>query len=111
MCARSAGYAQLKHPSDRSSAPRRLGAIAIHEILALKSHPVLNGDTAAECFHACDVAIRDRLAVVEEPVKTVKWDLATHFFVHVQSARDSLFVGRVQSEGPPILSDVPNHGL
>src|SRR5260370_32445998 len=111
MCARSAGYAQLKHPPDGRSAPRLLGAIAIDEILALKSHPVLNGDTAAECFDAFDVAIRDRLAVVEEPVKTVEWDLAIHSFIHIQSTRDGLLVGRVQPKGPAILSQVPNHGL
>ena len=69
----------------------------------------MNGDTASECFDAFDVAIGDRLAVVEEPVETVKWDLAIHFFVYVQGARDGLLVGRVQSEGPAILSEVPYH--
>ncbi len=83
-------------------------AVALDEILALKCHPVLNGDTAAECFDAFDVAIGDRLAVVEEPVKTVKWDLAIHFFVHVQGARDGYLVGRVQSERPAILGEVSN---
>jgi hypothetical protein len=45
--ARTNGYAQLKHPPYGRSASRLLRAVAIDEILALKRHPILDGDTAA----------------------------------------------------------------
>ena len=90
---------------------RLLRAVAIDEILALKRHPILNRDTAAECFDAFDVAIRDRLAMVEEPMKTVEWDLAIHLFIHIQGARDGLLIGRVQAERPAILDELANHLL
>jgi len=49
--------------------------------------------------------------MVEEPMKTVEWDLAIHFFVHIQCARDCFVVRRMQPERPAILGEVPNHGL
>src|ERR1700722_11491117 len=99
------------HLYDRRSAPRLLRAVAIDEILALKRHSVLNRDTAAECFDAFDVAIRDRLAVVEEPVKTIEWDLAIHLFVYVKRARYRLVVSRVEAEWPAVFDQVMDHCL
>ena len=81
------------------------------EIFALERHPVLHRDAAAERLDALDVAVGDRLTVVKEPVKTVEWDFAIHFFIDVQGAADRLVVGGVQAERPTIFDEVTDDHL
>ena len=60
-------------------------AVAIDEVFALKRHAMLHGDAAAEGLDPLDVAVRDRFAVVEEPMQAVERDLAIDFFEDVQA--------------------------
>src|SRR6266481_4018409 len=64
----------FQHTSDRRSAVGLLGTVSLDEILALKSHPVLHGDAAAECLHALDVEAGARFAVIEEQLTAVEGD-------------------------------------
>ena len=61
---------------------------------------MLNGDAAAQRFHAFQVAVGNRLAMVEEPVQSFERHFAIHFLEHIQEARDAFVVGRVQAERP-----------
>jgi hypothetical protein len=45
-----------------------LGAVALHEVFALKGHAILQGDAATQGFDALDIAVGNCLAVVKEPV-------------------------------------------
>src|SRR5438477_11146062 len=60
--------AEFQHPPNRRRPLRRLLAIAVQKILALKSHAVLDGNAAAQCFDAFKAAVEDGFAMIEEPV-------------------------------------------
>jgi hypothetical protein len=62
------GQAHLQHAADGRRALRLLDTVALDEGFALKRHAALDGDATAEGFDALDVAVGDRLAVIEEPV-------------------------------------------
>ena len=47
---------------------------------------MLHGDAAAERFDALEVAVGDRLAVVEEPVQAVERHVAIHLLEDVEDA-------------------------
>src|SRR5579859_2668298 len=99
----SHGHTHLQHPPYWRCALRLLRAVTLNEILALESHAVLHCDATAQSLHTLDVAIRDRLAVIEEPMETVEWNFAVNFLVDVQCSRDRLVVSRMQAEWPPAL--------
>ena len=58
-------------------------SVAFEEIFALKRHPVLNRDPTAESLDAFDIQIRDRFAVIEEPVKAIKWNLTVDSLIFI----------------------------
>src|SRR5262245_38498262 len=47
--------------------------------------------------------------MVKEPVEAIKRDLAIDFLIDVQSSRDRLVVGRVQTERPTVRDQVSNY--
>ena len=53
----------------------------------------------------------DRLAVIEEPVQAVEWNLSIHFFINVQGSLDRFVVCRVQAKWPAILYEMSNHSF
>ncbi len=86
-------------------------AVAINKVLTLKRHPVLNCNAAAQRSYTLDVSVGDRFTMVEEPVQSIKGNLAVDFFVDVQDPRDCLVVSRVQTERPAVRSQVPDYGF
>ncbi len=88
-----------------------LGAVAIDEVFALKRHSVLHRDAAAQRFDPFDVAVGDRLAMIEEPVQPGKGNFAIDFLIDVQRAVDRFVVGCVQTKRPTILDEVTDDGL
>ena len=60
------------------------GAVALDEVLALEGHAVLDGDAAAERLDALDVALADRLGVVEDPVQAVERNVSVDLLEHVE---------------------------
>ena len=70
---------------------------------------MLHGDAAPQGLDAIQVALRDRLGVVEEPAKSIKRHFAIDRLKHVQEAGDGLVVSGVQAERPPVLNQEPNH--
>ena len=79
-------------------------AVALDKVFALKRHPVLHRDAAAQRFDPLDVAIGDGLAVIEEPVQTRKGNFAIDFFIDVERACDRLIISRVQAKRPTIFT-------
>ena len=77
----------------------------------LGGHAVLHRNTSAQRLHTLDIAIADRLAVIEEPVQAVNRNLSIDFFMDVQSSLDRLVVCRVQTKWPPILYEVFDDGF
>src|SRR5258707_15192697 len=61
----------LQHASNRRRAFRLLRTVPLDKILALESHSILHGDTAAERLNALDIAVGDRFAVIKKPVQAV----------------------------------------
>ena len=100
ICARADGDAELQHLPHRRGSLRGLLAVAIHEVFALVGHAMLDRDAAAERLHAFQVAVGDRLAVIEEPVQSPERHVAVDFLEHIQEARDALIVSGVQTERP-----------
>src|SRR5262249_31754251 len=74
-----------EHLSNRWGSLCLPGAGAVHKILALKRHPVLDGNSTAEGFDALEVTIRDGFTMVEEPMQIAEGNLTIHLFVHVES--------------------------
>jgi hypothetical protein len=70
---------------------------------------VLDGDAAAERGDAVDVALADRLGMVEEPVEVAERLVAVDALVHVERAADGLVVGGVQPPRPAVLDQQPDH--
>ena len=48
---------------------------------------------------ASDIAIIDRLGVIDDPVQSVERHIAVHFLEYIECPRDRLVVGRVQPPG------------
>src|SRR6202040_320667 len=88
-----------------------LRSVSLDEILTLEGHAVLHRDTAAQRLHTFDIAIADRLAVIEEPVQAVKRNLSIHFFINVQCSLDRLVVCRMYAKWPAILYKVSDDGF
>ena len=63
-----------------------LGAVAVDEVLALERHAVLDRDAAAERLDALEVAVGDRLGVVEEPAQAVERHVAVDRLEDVEEA-------------------------
>ena len=51
------------------------GTITCDEVLALVGHTVLNRDATAELGDPFDVAVVDGLAMVEQPMHAVEWNV------------------------------------
>src|SRR5207244_13301552 len=102
---------RLEHLTNRRCALCLLGAVAVDKILALKRHPVLYGDAAAERFDPSNISIRNGFAMIEEPVQTSEGNVTIDFFVDVQGARDGLVVGRVQAKWPTIFDELAYDAL
>src|SRR5271169_435904 len=73
----------LKHAPDRRSAFSLPGTISLDEIFSLKGHSILHCDPTAQRFHALDVMVCDRFAVIKEPVQAVKGNLLVHLFIDI----------------------------
>ena len=65
-------HAHLQHPPNGRRALGLLGAVARDEVLALVGHAVLDRDATAELGDPLDVAVVDRLAMVEQPMQAVE---------------------------------------
>src|SRR5271157_4838572 len=63
-------------------------------------HAMLDCDATAQCFHALQVAVGNRLAMVEEPVQPFERHFAVHFLEHIQKTGDALVVGCMETERP-----------
>ena len=109
--ARAYLHAPLEHAADRRRCLGRPCAVTLHEVFALVCHAMLHGDPAAKCRDPVDVAIADRLGVIEEPVQAVEWHVFRNLLVDVQRARDGLVVGRMQAPWPAILREQAYHRL
>src|SRR5208282_5310696 len=70
--ARPHGNAHLQHPADGWRTPGLLRAVAFDEIFTLKGHAVLHRDAAAKRSYPLVFAIRNGLALIEEPVQASK---------------------------------------
>src|SRR4029077_20263192 len=77
-------HPHLEHPPNGRCAFGLLGTVPRDEVLALVSHAVLNGDATAQLGDALDVAVVDRLAMVEQPVQAVEWNVTIDLPEHVQ---------------------------
>ena len=66
---------------------------------------MLNGNAATQGFDALDVAVGDRLAVIEEPVHIAEGDGAIDLLKDVQGTPNRLVVGGVQAERPAVLRE------
>jgi hypothetical protein len=56
---------------------------------------MLDGNATSKGFDALDVAVGDRLAVIEEPVQIAKGDSAMDLLEDLQGAPNRLVVGGV----------------
>jgi hypothetical protein len=72
---------------------------------------VLDRDSALERAHALEVAVGDRLRVVDEPVQAAQRHLAVHALEYRQEAGDRLVVGGVDPERPALLREQPHDRL
>jgi hypothetical protein len=70
---------------------------------------VLHRDAAAQRGDAVDVAVADRLGMVEEPVDAGQRDIAVDLLVHVERAADGLVIGGVQAPGPAVFGQQADH--
>ena len=77
-------------------------AVAFDETLALVGHAVLDRDPAAERPHALDVAVPNRLGVIDDPVQARQRHLGMHALEHIEHACDRFVVGRVDAERPAV---------
>jgi len=59
---------------------------------------MLHGDATTEGFDARNVAVRDRLTVIEEPVQIAAGDRAMDLFEDLEGTPNRLVVGRVPAE-------------
>ena len=58
---------------------------------------------------ALDVAVSNRLAVIEEPMQAVERNLPVHLLVDVQGPCDRFVVGGMQTKRPAVLHQMPDH--
>ncbi len=72
---------------------------------------MLNGDAAAEFSDAVDIAIRDRFAVIKEPMQSVEGSVAVDPLVDIERTGDRLVVGRMEPPGPTTFSEQSDDGL
>ena len=70
---------------------------------------MLDGDAAAQRFNALQVAVGDRLAVIEEPVEPLEGNLAIDLLEHVQEAADAFIECGVQPERPSVGCQESHH--
>ena len=70
---------------------------------------MLDGDAAAERGDPVDLAVADRLGMVEEPVDALEGNVAVHLLEDVERARDRLVIGRVQPPRPSVLGQQADH--
>ena len=80
------GDSHLQHAPNGRRAFGFLGTVTLDEILALVRHAVLDRDAAAKLGDPLDVAIVDRLAMVEEPIQAVEWNVAIDLLEYIQGA-------------------------
>jgi hypothetical protein len=72
-----------------------LRPVLLDKILTLECHAVLHRDSGAQRIHTFDIAIGDRFAVIDEPVRAFKRNLSIHFFINIQRSLDCLVVCRM----------------
>ena len=72
---------------------------------------MLDGDATAEGLDALDVAVRDRLAVIEEPVQIAQGHGAVDLLEALQGVPNRLVVGGVQAEGPAVFGEQLHDGF
>ncbi len=72
---------------------------------------MLHGDAAAECSNPIDVARRNRLCMVEEPMQPIERHVAIDRLEHVERAGDRLVIGGVQPPRPASFGEQTDDGL
>src|ERR1700733_5762070 len=95
ICAGPNRNAGLEHSPNWWCAFGLLRPVSLDKVLTLERHAVLHRDSAAQRFHTFDIAISNRLAVIEEPVQAVKWNLPINLFINVQGSLDRFVVCRM----------------
>src|SRR6266699_3679759 len=69
VCSRANGDSEFEHFTNWRCSFSGLFAIAVDKVFALVSHPMLNGNSAAQCSNALEVPIRNGFAMIEKPVQ------------------------------------------
>src|SRR6202040_4040603 len=111
ICPGAHRKAASQHSLNGRRALRGGAAVALDEVFPLERHAMLNGDAAAEFGYAVDIAIRDRFAVIEEPMQSVEGSVAVDPLIDIKRAGDRLVVGRMEPPGPTMLSKQSHDGL
>ena len=70
---------------------------------------MLHGDAPAQSADAIDVARRNGLGVIDDPVQPFERHFAVDRLVDVERAPYGFVVGRVQAERPAVLSEEPHY--
>ena len=89
----------------------RVHAITFREVLTLKRHTVLHGNTAAQRFDAVNVLLGHGFCVVKEPVQAIERNIAVHALKHIEHAADGFVIGGVQAERPAMLHQMAHHAF
>src|SRR6202040_3906646 len=109
--ARSDRHAHFKHAPKRWRTLGGFRAIAIDEVFTLEGHAMLNCDPASERLDALDIPIRNRFAMIEEPVQPIERSIAVDLLENAKESVVRFFVGRMKPERPAILGKKANDAL
>src|SRR5262249_53641985 len=89
---------KFQHSPHRRRAFGSLLSVALHEVLALIRHAMLNRDAAAERLYPFQIAVRNRFTMIEEPIQSLERSFPIHFFKHADKSCGAFVVGRMQTE-------------
>src|SRR6266478_1585139 len=100
ICSGSDGYSKFKHFANWRCSLSGLFTIALDEVFALVSHPMLNGNSAAQCSNAFEVPVRNGFAMIEKPVQSFERYVAVYFLIYIEKAVDAFVISGVKPERP-----------
>ena len=72
---------------------------------------MLDCDAASQNHSPINIAVRDRLRMIEEPVQPIEGDVTVNFLKDIQESLDGFVVGGVQAERPALFGKQPDHTL
>src|SRR6266446_523299 len=100
VCSGSDGNSKFEHFANWRCSLSGLFTIAVDEVLALVSHPMLNGNSASQCSNAFEVSVGDGFAMIEKPVQPFERHVAVYFLIYIEKAVDAFVISGVQPEWP-----------